>query len=70
MKARLVVEYKGKRYRVTRNGQCSSRRDCSLFERGVCDDPDRLDDFPCKRLLYAFTDVRIFYPTGCFKEIK
>lgn len=70
MKARLVVEYKGKRYRVTRNGQCYSKRYCSLFKRGVCDDYlYRRDDLPCNFLQSAFANIGVDV-CGCFNEIK
>lgn len=69
-KAKVYIEFKGKRYTLTKGFLCRSKRDCSLFERGVCDCPEVSLEFPCQEIGSAFFKATDKWHRGGFKEVK
>lgn len=69
-KARILIEFGGKTYRVGSSCACKSKRDCDLYKKGVCNADTEADDFPCAPIHDAFCEVSSDSPARCFKEVK
>lgn len=64
-KARVIVEYKGKKYRLHGRGKCGTKS-CALFKKGVCDnDDDRR--LPCDALYNAIEQAHNY---SVWKEVE
>lgn len=70
MKAKLYIEYNGRTYRVGGSNRCSSRRDCDLYDRDICNDPDKWRQLPCNPLNDALVNATGCSSKFCFKEVK
>ena len=68
-KAKIRIEYNGKTYRVGKSNNCANKRDCDLFQRGVCD-KSSVWECPCDAINDAFHDICGAIPKRCFKEVK
>lgn len=53
MKAKVIVEFRGRKYHLSKGFVCKSKRDCSLFIKGVCD-TDFQKALPCDDIAKAF----------------
>lgn len=70
-KAKIRIEFNGKTYRVGETCGCSSKRECALFERGVCDSYENgVIRLPCEAIVKAFLATGCSCPRFCFKEVK
>ena len=70
-KAKIRIEFNGKTYRVGGTCGCSSKRECDLFERGVCDGYESgVVRLPCEAIVKAFLAIGCSCPRFCFKEVK
>lgn len=69
MKAKIRIEFNGKTYRVGKVYGCSSKRECDLFERGVCDIQEGFVRLPCEAIVNAFLATGCSCPIFCFKEV-
>lgn len=70
MKAKILIEYAGKIYRVGTSYKCSSKRDCDLFQRGVCDACEGvLLDLPCGAIAREFIRLTDLAPKYGYKEV-
>ena len=69
-RTRVVIEHAGRRYIVGTSAFCTSKRNCSLFKHGVCDDENDRRRMLCDALNAAFERVVGTCPTRCFKEVK
>ena len=71
MKARILIEHGGKTYRIGRSRECSSKRDCSLFQRGVCSGAETYwaNKLPCADLNKALFDATGWVCSFGFKEV-
>lgn len=70
-KAKIRIEFNGKTYRVGGTYGCSSKRECDLFERGVCDGYENgVVKLPCEAIVNAFLATGCSCPRFCFKEVK
>lgn len=72
MKAKVFVEFRGRKYRLTDNWVCKSKRYCSLFVKGVCDVEDGrwCRKLPCDAIASALYEETGAYFNGGFKEVK
>jgi len=70
-KAKIIIEYKGKRYRCNTKTSCS-RSNCDLFRRDVCEAYAIAHDarLPCDDICDAFVAICGGCPKYCYKEIK
>ena len=68
-KAKIRIEFNGKTYRVGGTYGCSSKRECDLFERGVCDSQECVVRLPCDAIVDAFHAVGCSCPRFCFKKV-
>jgi len=69
-KAKIIIAYKGDNYRVGKRTACASKRDCDLFERGVCDSERDVKRMPCDAIADAFIEVCGTCPNFGFKKIR
>lgn len=67
-KAKVVIEWNGKRYRVGGSAACDGRA-CSLHDPSRCDDCDSGRGFPCDEINDALFDITGAVSKRCFKEI-
>lgn len=68
-KAKIRIEFNGKTYRVGGTCGCSSKRECDLFERGVCDSQEGVVRLPCEAIVDAFHAAGCSCPRFCFKKV-
>ena len=69
-KAKIRIEFNGKTYRVGSTCGCSSKRECDLFERGVCDSQEGIIvRLPCEAIANAFLAAGCSCPRFCFKKV-
>ena len=68
-KAKIRIEFNGKTYRVGKTCGCSSKRECDLFERGVCDSQECVVRLPCEAIVDAFHAAGCSCPRFCFKKV-
>lgn len=71
MNARILIEHGGKTYRISNSCGCASKRDCSLFKRGVCDRSESCweDGLPCEELNNSFIAATSMICRFGFKEV-
>lgn len=67
MKARIVIELNGKKYRVNKSTSCDKEH-CDLFNTESCE--CAVGHFPCDDIVDAC--IRDFgaIPKGCYTEVK
>ncbi len=70
MKAKVIVEFRGRKYRLSKGFVCKSKRDCSLFVKGVCDTDVCPSTLPCDDIAKAFYEETDTWHLGGFKEVK
>ena len=71
-KAKILIRYNGETYRVGESFGCSSKRDCDLFRRGVCDVEETMyeDNLPCDPINDAFIYAAGCVSSRCFMKVK
>lgn len=71
-KAKVFVEFRGRKYRLCKGFACKSKRDCSLFVKGVCDSEygSWCGKLPCEDLASAVNKATGEWFKGGFKEVK
>lgn len=71
-KARVIIEFRGRKYRLTKGFACKSNSNCSLFVKGVCDvDEGRwCRKFPCDDIVSAIDEETGNWFNGGYKEVK
>lgn len=68
-KAKVIVEFRGRKYRLYKECVCKSKRDCSFFVKGVCD-TDFQKTLPCDDIAKALYEETDSWHFGGFKEVK
>mgnify|MGYP003301693626 CR=1 FL=1 len=72
MKAKVIVEFRGRKYRLNKECLCKSKRECSLFVKGVCNTGDErwYCKLPCDDLSNATKEAIGDWFNGGFQEVK
>lgn len=69
-KAKVIVEYKGKRYRLHVRGKCGTKS-CALFKKGVCDSNEmEMSSIPCLTLYNEIKKAGKDIWACVWKEVK
>ena len=69
-KARIIVEYNGKRYRPSGSWKCESKKDCSLFDIIKCTQDGWRGRLPCEAICDVFAKIAHACPNCGWKEVK
>lgn len=70
MKAKILIRYNGKFYRVAKTRMCSCKKNCDLYKKGVCGSNEDVLKLPCDAIADAFADATGTCPNACYKEVR
>lgn len=69
MKANIVFEFNGKRYRAVKPALCT-RRECDLYDPSVCNEITSKAGYPCDVFIRELLDIGCCFPNCRWKEVS